>query len=48
MIDEGEPTLVACERCGAECNPEDIVDGLCPECYAVDEDPPAGCEAEEP
>ncbi len=35
-----DATLVPCDQCGAETSPEDLIDGLCPECYALSEDSP--------
>ena len=35
-----DDNLVPCSQCGAETDPEDLIDGLCPECYAVSEDSP--------
>jgi Zn finger protein HypA/HybF involved in hydrogenase expression len=47
VIDEDEEPLATCEECGAECSPEDMVEGQCPDCYARSLGPPEGCEAEE-
>lgn len=44
-FDEDEEILAVCEQCGAETNPEDLIDGLCPDCYARSLGPPEGCDA---
>lgn len=46
IIDMEEEPAGTCEECGAACSPEDMIDGLCPDCYAKSLGPPEGCDVQ--